>query len=270
MHQLLSGIAYMHEEWVIHRDLKTANLLLSHGNILKIGDFGLAREYGDPLKPYTSLVVTLHYRCPELLLGCKVSSVFKLIHYGLFQTYSTAVDMWSIGCIFGEFFKLNAIFPAQSEAEQVKLIFEAIGTPNERIWPGYNDLPLVRKFAWAMIPSGQLKSRFFNDLNKSEVGFELMTGLLHPCPERRISAEKALKSEWFTESPLPAPPESFPTWPAKSENLKPPPRRVEEPEKEAKKLDIDPERLKLLREFKINPRKSTDVKGGFSLKFAGK
>jgi cell division cycle 2-like protein len=41
------------------RDLKTSNLLLSHNGILKVGDFGLAREYGSPLKPYTSVVVTL-------------------------------------------------------------------------------------------------------------------------------------------------------------------------------------------------------------------
>jgi cell division cycle 2-like protein len=63
----------MHEEWVIHRDLKTSNLLLSHTGVLKIGDFGLAREYGEPLKPYTPIVVTLWYRSPELLLGVKVS-----------------------------------------------------------------------------------------------------------------------------------------------------------------------------------------------------
>lgn len=69
--QLLRGVAYMHERWILHRDLKTSNLLLSSDGILKIADFGLAREYGDPIKPYTPLVVTLWYRCPELLLGMK-------------------------------------------------------------------------------------------------------------------------------------------------------------------------------------------------------
>lgn len=63
----------MHDNWILHRDLKTSNLLLSHDGILKVGDFGLAREYGSPLKGYTEIVVTLWYRSPELLLGTKVS-----------------------------------------------------------------------------------------------------------------------------------------------------------------------------------------------------
>ena len=51
------------------RDIKASNLLLSHNGILKVGDFGLAREYGSPLKAYTSVVVTLWYRAPELLVS---------------------------------------------------------------------------------------------------------------------------------------------------------------------------------------------------------
>jgi serine/threonine protein kinase len=72
MLQLLNGIAHLHDNWIIHRDLKTSNLLLSHKGILKVADFGLAREYGSPLKEYTPVVVTLWYRSPELLLGVKV------------------------------------------------------------------------------------------------------------------------------------------------------------------------------------------------------
>lgn len=83
MLQLLKAVAHMHDNWIIHRDLKPSNLLLSSDGVLKVGDFGMAREYGSPLKPYTSLVVTLWYRAPELLLGCK--------------QYSTPVDVWSVG-----------------------------------------------------------------------------------------------------------------------------------------------------------------------------
>ncbi|KAI6185232.1 putative serine/threonine-protein kinase [Aphelenchoides besseyi] len=260
MHQLLSGCAYLHHEWVVHRDLKTANLLLSHGNILKvlidpilrIGDFGLAREYGNPLKPYTQLVVTLHYRSPELLLGCK--------------TYSTAIDIWSIGCIFGEFFKLNPILPGTGEADQTKRIFELIGTPNESNWPGYNNLPFVSTIKWPVNPHNQLHKKFYGDMQKSDVGLDLMKRLLAPCPERRISAEEALKHQWFKEDPRPANPESFPTWPAKSENLKrPPPSKIQQPP--AKVVAVDPERLKLLKEFSIDAKAAN--KGGFSLKLFG-
>ena len=78
----------MHKRWIIHRDLKTSNLLYSNEGILKICDFGLARKFGHPLKPYTNLVVTLWYRAPELLLGIDI--------------YSPAIDIWSIGCILAE------------------------------------------------------------------------------------------------------------------------------------------------------------------------
>ncbi|PSN37759.1 hypothetical protein C0J52_13190 [Blattella germanica] len=70
--QLLRAVAHLHDNWILHRDLKTSNLLLSHKGILKVGDFGLAREYGSPLKAYTPIVVTLWYRAPELLLCTKV------------------------------------------------------------------------------------------------------------------------------------------------------------------------------------------------------
>ncbi len=69
MQQLLGGIAYLHEHWVLHRDLKTSNILYTNKGELKICDFGLARQYGSPLKAYTHMVVTLWYRAPELLLG---------------------------------------------------------------------------------------------------------------------------------------------------------------------------------------------------------
>lgn len=62
MLQLLEGVEYLHENWVLHRDLKTSNILLNKEGELKICDFGLSRQYGSPLKPYTPLVVTLWYR----------------------------------------------------------------------------------------------------------------------------------------------------------------------------------------------------------------
>ena len=69
--------------------------------ILKIADFGLARTFGIPSKSFAHEVITLWYRPPELLLGC--------------QNYSSAVDMWSVGCIIAEIANLRPLFPGKKE-----------------------------------------------------------------------------------------------------------------------------------------------------------
>ncbi|XP_053954120.1 serine/threonine-protein kinase PITSLRE [Anastrepha ludens] len=204
--QLLRAVGHLHDNWILHRDLKTSNLLLSHKGILKVGDFGLAREYGSPLKKYTSLVVTLWYRAPELLL-CS-------------PEYSTPIDIWSVGCIFGEFLQMAPLFPGKTETDELNKIFKELGTPNERIWPGYKDLPLVRNMLsqnsqFADYPVSNLRRRFAE--KTTDIGIELIQGLLTYDPKKRLTAEAALKHGYFNELPLPIDPSMFPTWPAKSE-----------------------------------------------------
>ena len=87
MTQLLEGIAYCHENHVLHRDLKPQNLLIStKKGELKLADFGLARAFGIPVNTFSNEVVTLWYRAPDVLLGSR--------------NYSTSIDIWSAGCIF--------------------------------------------------------------------------------------------------------------------------------------------------------------------------
>lgn len=88
LYQLLKGIAFCHVHRVLHRDLKPQNLLIDREGYIKLADFGLARAFGVPVRTFTHEVVTLWYRAPEILLGTKF--------------YSTAVDVWSLGCIFAE------------------------------------------------------------------------------------------------------------------------------------------------------------------------
>lgn len=111
--QILRGLAYLHSNWVIHRDLKTANLLLNNQGILKIADFGLAREYGSPATALSPKVVTLWYRAPELLLESR--------------EYTTAIDMWSVGCIFAELITQRPIFESEggeiAHINKVRLFF---------------------------------------------------------------------------------------------------------------------------------------------------
>ncbi|XP_017135860.1 serine/threonine-protein kinase PITSLRE [Drosophila miranda] len=204
--QLLLAVAHLHDNWILHRDLKTSNLLLSHKGILKVGDFGLAREYGSPIKKYTSLVVTLWYRAPELLLCSPV--------------YSTPIDVWSVGCIFAEFLQMLPLFPGKSEIDELNRIFKELGTPNDKIWPGYTELPAVKNMLsqnsqFTEYPVSQLRKHFLE--KTSDMGLSLLQGLLTYDPKQRLTADAALKHAYFKELPLPIDPSMFPTWPAKSE-----------------------------------------------------
>ncbi|XP_024993908.1 cyclin-dependent kinase G-2-like isoform X1 [Cynara cardunculus var. scolymus] len=204
MLQLLEGTKYLHDNWVLHRDLKTSNLLLNNRGELKICDFGLSRQYGSPLKPYTHLVVTLWYRAPELLLGAK--------------QYSTAIDMWSLGCIMAELLSKQPLFNGKTEFDQLDKIFKTLGTPNEAIWPGFSKLPGVKlnfvKHQYNLLRRKFPATSFTGSPVLSDAGFDLLNKLLTYDPEKRITAEVALEHEWFREVPLPKSKDFMPTFPA--------------------------------------------------------
>ncbi|KAI8920840.1 kinase-like domain-containing protein [Powellomyces hirtus] len=198
MQQLLSAVACLHQNWIVHRDLKTSNLLMNNKGEMKVADFGLARRFGSPLGHMTQLVVTLWYRAPELLLGAK--------------EYTTAIDMWSIGCIFGELVNKEPLLPGRGEFDQLKRMFRLLGTPTERTWPGMANLPGLKTFNFVEQPYNHLRRKF---VNLTENGLNLLSRLLTYDPEKRITAEEALRHPYFTEHPLPKDPSLFPTFPSK-------------------------------------------------------
>ncbi|XP_048112266.1 cyclin-dependent kinase 10 isoform X2 [Alosa alosa] len=194
--QLLKGLAYLHHNFILHRDLKVSNLLMTDKGCVKIADFGLARVYGVPLQPMTPRVVTLWYRAPELLLGSK--------------TQTTALDMWAVGCILAELLAHKPLLPGGSEIQQVDLIVQLLGTPNENIWPGFSRLPLVGQYSLRKQPYNNLKNKF---TWLSEAGLRLLNLLFMYNPQRRASARDSLESSYFKEKPLPCEPELMPTFP---------------------------------------------------------
>lgn len=196
MIQLLDGVAYLHHNYIIHRDLKVSNLLLTDKGCLKIADFGLARTSGMPRRPLTPTVVTLWYRGPELLFGNTV--------------YTTALDMWAVGCIFGELLNNKPLLPGKSEANQIELIVQLLGTPNDTIWQGFSSLPNAKQLVLKNQPYNNLKLKFHW---LSEAGGKLINGFLMYDPEKRTSAKKARRSGYFKEKPLPIDPEMMPTYP---------------------------------------------------------
>lgn len=210
--QLISAVAHLHENWILHRDLKPSNLLI-HKGMLKVGDFGLAREYGSPLTRYTGNVVTLWYRAPELLL----------------QTgkYSTPIDVWSIGCLFGELLTKRATFEGQTVQQQIRLIFEALGSPTGELWPDFEHIKLSQKFDFRLsnYRNNTLLTKLGDRKDLSKQGFHLWNRLLAydpgvksrqdfvKKPTHRITAEAALEHEFFEEEPKAIHPSLFPTWP---------------------------------------------------------
>ena len=184
LYQLLRGVDHIHKYKVLHRDLKPQNLLINKDNVLKIGDFGLARGYGIPVKNYTNEVVTLWYRPPDVLLGNK--------------TYGTTVDMWSIGCIFAEMVLGKPLFTGNSENDQLKKIFAIMGTPTE------NYASSLREFSeWGVGDNTfeVVKPQNFKELfpNLDSEGIDLMQKFLQLEPEKRISAKEALKHPFFDD-----------------------------------------------------------------------
>ncbi|PFH54621.1 hypothetical protein AMATHDRAFT_72399 [Amanita thiersii Skay4041] len=199
MMQLLSAVAHCHANWILHRDLKTSNLLMNNRGTIKVADFGLARRYGDPVGVggMTQLVVTLWYRAPEILLGAKV--------------YSTAVDMWSVGCIFAELLLKEPLFQAKNEMEILSMIFKLLGPPTKNSWPDYDSLPLSKTVSLPSPQPHQFRNKF---QYLTSAGLDLLMSLLTYDPERRINAEEALQHPYFSEAPLPKHPDLFGSFPS--------------------------------------------------------
>ena len=185
MQQLFAGLRYLHKNYVVHRDLKVSNLLLSDKGQLKIADFGLARKYGYPAEPMSPNVVTLWYRSPELLFQSKYQS--------------TAIDMWAAGCIFGELLLQKPLLPGRSEIQQIDLIIELIGTPTNKIWPEFSQTAIAHAY--------DLKKQPFNNISHlfagvSNAGIRLLNQMLIYDPKKRATADDCMQSSYFKESPL--------------------------------------------------------------------
>lgn len=200
--QVLRALKYMHSRFIIHRDLKVSNLLMTDKGSIKVADFGLARLSGQPAKPMTPQMVTLWYRAPELLLGAR--------------THSTAVDMWAFGCILGELLQGKPLLPGNSEIAQLNMIIDLLGAPSESIWPGFQELPAVQNFSLSQQPYNNLKTKFHM---LGQAGRNLLSILFYYNPSRRATADDCLSSKYFTEPPLPCDPRMMPTFPQHRNNV---------------------------------------------------
>ncbi|KAH3680378.1 hypothetical protein WICPIJ_008294 [Wickerhamomyces pijperi] len=119
IYQTLRALKAMHSANVLHRDLKPSNLLLNSNCDLKVCDFGLARSIASTENNFgfmTEYVATRWYRAPEIMLT--------------FQEYTTAIDVWSVGCILAEMLSGKPLFPGRDYHNQLWLIMDVLGTPS--------------------------------------------------------------------------------------------------------------------------------------------
>nr|XP_040150646.1 cyclin-dependent kinase 15 isoform X3 [Ictidomys tridecemlineatus] len=187
MFQLLRGLAYIHHQHVLHRDLKPQNLLISHLGELKLADFGLARAKSIPSQTYSSEVVTLWYRPPDALLGA--------------TEYSSELDIWGAGCIFIEMFQGQPLFPGVSNIlEQLEKIWEVLGVPTEDTWPGVTKLPNYNP-EWFPLSKPQSLQIVWNRLGRVPEAEDLASQMLKGFPRDRVSAQEALGHDYFSALP---------------------------------------------------------------------
>lgn len=194
--QLLMSLKVCQNNAVVHRDLKPANLFITRRNVLKLGDFGLARKIAtdrsDPNVYYTSNVITLYYRPPELLMHC--------------TRYGHEVDIWSVGCIIYEMMTRRALFKSsgyskdedKKNIEQLQAIFSICGTPDKTEWPEFFSYKGSEMFS-SVLPNRLREHLEATIPEEYAESVDLLMRMLQLNPEKRISAEEAVMDPWIAK-----------------------------------------------------------------------
>ncbi|KZV45247.1 cyclin-dependent kinase F-4, partial [Dorcoceras hygrometricum] len=176
--QVFQGLSYMHQRGYFHRDLKPENLLASK-DVIKIADFGLAREINSR-PPFTEYVSTRWYRAPEVLLQS--------------PTYGPPVDMWAMGAIMAELCTLRPLFPGSSEADEIYKICSVIGSPINNEWPEGIELANSIGYQFPQVTGVHL-SVVIPGVGEDVVN--LITSLCSWDPCKRPTALEALQHPFF-------------------------------------------------------------------------
>ena len=185
MYQVCRALKYLHSAGILHRDLKPSNILVNKNCDLSLTDFGLSRSTDE--EDMTEYVVTRNYRPPELLLSSR--------------RYTSAVDMWSVGCILAEMFTKKLLFKGENYILLLHSITNVIGTPTNKELQGlkhglHNGSYIGLKFILE-IPRTRGCGLRSSLPDVPEDAIEFLEGLLKLSPADRFSAESALSHKYF-------------------------------------------------------------------------
>nr|CAG4643908.1 EOG090X04Z1 [Lepidurus arcticus] len=188
LYQILRGLKYLHSARILHRDIKPGNLLVNSNCLLKICDFGLARvEEFDSSKAMTQEVVTQYYRAPEILMGAR--------------HYNGAVDLWSVGCIFGELLGRRILFQAQTPIQQLELITDLLGTPAPEDMSSACEAARKHMLRRPHKPPS-LTALYTLSGQATHEAVHLLSEMLAFNPDKRISVVDALAHQYLDEGRL--------------------------------------------------------------------
>eukprot|EP00826_Nyctotherus_ovalis_P041661 TRINITY_DN4235_c0_g4_i1.p1 TRINITY_DN4235_c0_g4~~TRINITY_DN4235_c0_g4_i1.p1 ORF type:complete len:578 (-),score=135.00 TRINITY_DN4235_c0_g4_i1:108-1841(-) len=191
--QLLTALAFLRKHRIIHCDLKPENILLEQPNksAVKLIDFGSSCFLNEQIYTY---IQSRFYRAPEIMLGIP---------------YTTAIDMWSFGCILSELFTGSPLFPGNSEPEQMAMILEVANLPPNKLLAQASRREVFFRDDGSPIQvvdvQGRARvagSRQLSDAVKSS-DTEFLN-FLQAClvwdPEKRLTPEEAFLHPWIAGS----------------------------------------------------------------------
>ncbi|KAL9234442.1 hypothetical protein vseg_009314 [Gypsophila vaccaria] len=179
-YQICRSLNYMHNViGVCHRDIKPQNILVNpRTHQVKLCDFGSAKMLV-PGEPNISYICSRYYRAPELIFGA--------------TEYTTAIDMWSVGCVMAELYHGQPLFPGESGVDQLVEIIKILGTPTREeircMNPNYSEFkfPQIKAHPWHKV---------FNKRMPPEA-VDLISRLLQYSPNIRCTALEACAHHFF-------------------------------------------------------------------------
>ncbi|KAE8681960.1 Shaggy-related protein kinase theta [Hibiscus syriacus] len=181
-YQIFRALNYLHNVvGVCHRDIKPQNILVNpHSHQVKICDFGSAKKLV-PGEPNISYICSRYYRAPELIFGV--------------TEYTTAIDMWSVGCVVAELLLGHPMFPGESGVDQLVEIIKILGTPTREEIKCMN--PNYTEFKFPQIKAHPWHKLFHKRMPPEAV--DLVSRLLQYSPKLRCTALEALAHPFFDD-----------------------------------------------------------------------